>query len=100
MPAGTRLFAAPYSPRERFGAQSETALRRSTGRCRWRRSFSPVAAIRDQRRRFTRREPVCHLFGDDKTWVPRSVCADGDHVDVGDSDLEVENWWLRKEGML
>lgn len=33
-------------------------------------------------------------------WVPRSVCLDGDALDVGDDDLIVADWWLEKEGLL
>lgn len=36
--------------------------------------------------------------GEDQ-WVPRSVCLDGDSLNVGDEDLVVENWWLRKAGI-
>jgi hypothetical protein len=32
-------------------------------------------------------------------WIPRSVCLDGDSIDVGDDDLIVANWWLEKEGL-
>lgn len=39
--------------------------------------------------------------GDDTAfWVPRSACRDGDNVDDDDTDLIVENWWLRREGRL
>lgn len=33
-------------------------------------------------------------------WIPRSVCLDGDALDVGDDDLIVADWWLEKEGLL
>ena len=35
---------------------------------------------------------------DDAFWIPRPVCRDGDAIDDEDTDLIVENWWLRKEG--
>ena len=35
----------------------------------------------------------------EEQWVPRSVCLDGDSLNVGDEDLVVENWWLRKAGI-
>ena len=38
--------------------------------------------------------------GSDKTWVPRSAIEDGDAVEVGCEDLQIENWWLRKNGHL
>lgn len=36
----------------------------------------------------------------DEHWIPRSVCLDGDALDVGDADLIVADWWLEKEGLL
>lgn len=33
-------------------------------------------------------------------WIPRSVCLDGDALEVGDDDLIVADWWLEKEGLL
>lgn len=34
-----------------------------------------------------------------ETWIPRSVCIDGEDVEVGDSDLIVADWWLDKNGV-
>lgn len=36
---------------------------------------------------------------DVERWIPRSVCADGDDVEVGDTDLVIKTWWARKEGL-
>lgn len=33
-------------------------------------------------------------------WVPRSVCLEGDALDVGDADVVIADWWLEKEGLL
>lgn len=38
-------------------------------------------------------------FGDDEFWIPRSVCLDGDAVDVNDTDVTVADWWLEQEGI-
>lgn len=32
-------------------------------------------------------------------WVPRSVCRDGDSLEVGDTDIEVQRWFAEKEGL-
>jgi hypothetical protein len=32
-------------------------------------------------------------------WIPRSVCLEGDMLDVGDTDIIVADWWLEKEGL-
>ncbi len=37
-------------------------------------------------------------YGD--IWIPRSACEGGDTLGVGDEDLFVVNWWLRREGLL
>lgn len=37
-------------------------------------------------------------FGD--VWIPRSACEAGESLSVGDDDIRVSNWWLRREGML
>lgn len=38
--------------------------------------------------------------GDDGyVWVPRSVIVDGDHAEVGDTDLEVASWFVEREGL-
>lgn len=34
-----------------------------------------------------------------EVWVPRSVCLDGDMIEEGDTDLEVETWFAEKEGL-
>lgn len=36
---------------------------------------------------------------DAKYWVPRSVCLDGDSVEVGDTDRVIQDWWAKKEGV-
>lgn len=36
--------------------------------------------------------------GDDReVWVPRSVCEDGDSLDVGDTDICVSRWFAERE---
>lgn len=37
---------------------------------------------------------------DREVWIPRSVCLEGDALDVGDTDLLVADWFLEKEGLL
>ncbi|WP_048647528.1 hypothetical protein [Nitratireductor soli] len=37
---------------------------------------------------------------DQEIWIPRSVCLEGDTLDVGDTDLIVADWWLEQEGLL
>lgn len=37
---------------------------------------------------------------DREVWIPRSVCLEGDALDVGDTDLIVADWFLEKEGLL
>ena len=44
-------------------------------------------------------EAVLIVVDGEEQWVPRSVCLDGDSLNVGDEDLVVENWWLRKAGI-
>lgn len=39
-------------------------------------------------------------LGDREVWVPRSVCLEGDMLDVGDTDLIVADWFIEKEGLL
>lgn len=39
-------------------------------------------------------------FGDREVWVPRSVCLEGDALDVGDTDLIVADWYVQQEGLL
>jgi hypothetical protein len=37
---------------------------------------------------------------DDKThWIPRSLCEDGDRLDVGDTDVSVAKWFAIKEDL-
>lgn len=36
---------------------------------------------------------------DFQTWVPRSVCQDGDMLDIGHKDLTVKYWFVEKEGL-
>lgn len=46
--------------------------------------------------------PRAVLFRTDtgiETWIPRSVCLDGDTIDVGDTDLVVAEWFCEKEGL-
>lgn len=33
------------------------------------------------------------------TWVPRSVCDDGEAIGVGDTDMSVREWFADKEGL-
>lgn len=35
-----------------------------------------------------------------EVWIPRSVCLEGDALDVGDTDMIVADWFLEKEGLL
>jgi hypothetical protein len=48
-------------------------------------------------------EKACQflLNGGKKVWVPKSVIADVDDYEVGDSDLtiSVEEWFAEKEGL-
>ena len=37
---------------------------------------------------------------DQEHWIPRSVCCDGDHIDEGDTDVNVGTWWGEREGLL
>lgn len=37
---------------------------------------------------------------DRELWVPRSVCLEGDALDVGDTDIIVAAWFAEKEGLL
>lgn len=34
------------------------------------------------------------------TWVPRSVVQDGDEIEIGETDLCVQAWFVEKEGLL
>jgi hypothetical protein len=34
-----------------------------------------------------------------ETWIPRSVCDDGDRLGKGDTDIVVEQWFATKEGL-
>lgn len=34
-----------------------------------------------------------------EVWAPRKVCLEGDMLDVGDTDIIVADWWLKKEGL-
>lgn len=40
---------------------------------------------------------VEHIHGEQ--WFPRRVLLDGDTLDVGDSDIEVRTWFIRKQGI-
>lgn len=48
----------------------------------------------------TTERAVLIVYEDEEYWVPRSVCLDGDSLQVGDDDLIVADWWLEKEGLL
>lgn len=38
--------------------------------------------------------------GGEEYWIPRSVIEDGDELDEGDNgEIEVADWFLRKEGL-
>lgn len=37
---------------------------------------------------------------DRELWIPRSVCLEGDALDVGDTDIIVAAWFAEKEGLL
>jgi len=39
-------------------------------------------------------------LGDREVWIPRSVCLEGDALDVGDTDLIVADWFIEQEGLL
>ena len=32
-------------------------------------------------------------------WIPRSVCEDGDSIEVGDEELYVARWFLDRQGL-
>lgn len=49
--------------------------------------------------RTTERAVLIDLDGDE-TWIPRSVCRDGEHIDESWTEIEVANWWLRQEKLL
>lgn len=34
-----------------------------------------------------------------ETWIPRSVCIDGDDVEEGDTDILVARWFADQEGL-
>ncbi len=34
-----------------------------------------------------------------QTWIPRSVCEEGDSLEEGDDDVRVERWFAEKEGL-
>lgn len=34
-----------------------------------------------------------------EAWIPRSVCLDGDTIDVGDTDIVAAEWFCEKEGL-
>lgn len=34
---------------------------------------------------------------DIEKWIPRSLCMDGDTLDVGDNDVVVDQWYAMKE---
>lgn len=36
---------------------------------------------------------------DDDFWVPRKWCRDGDTLDTGSTDIEIQRWWLVKKGL-
>lgn len=36
---------------------------------------------------------------DEDFWCPRRVIRDGDTLEQGDTDLDIETWWLRKKGL-
>jgi hypothetical protein len=36
----------------------------------------------------------------DEVWIPRSVCIDGDELAEDDTNIEVQAWWIEKEGII
>lgn len=36
-------------------------------------------------------------FPDDVAWIPRSVTYLGEEVDLGDTAIEVDRWWVDKQ---
>lgn len=32
-------------------------------------------------------------------WIPRSVCDEGDILEIGDTDISVREWFADKEGL-
>jgi hypothetical protein len=32
-------------------------------------------------------------------WVPRSVCENGDELDIGDTDICVQRWFAEREDL-
>jgi hypothetical protein len=34
-----------------------------------------------------------------ETWIPRSLCEDSDDLCKGDTDIVVQEWFARKEGL-
>lgn len=43
---------------------------------------------------------VLVLHDDVERWIPRSVCVDGDDLDIDDTDISVCAWWAEQEGIL
>lgn len=37
---------------------------------------------------------------DAPVWLPRSACFEGEHIETGATDIEVENWKLEQEGLI
>jgi hypothetical protein len=35
----------------------------------------------------------------EEKWIPRSLCEDGDQLDMGDRDVVVQQWFADKEGL-
>lgn len=38
-------------------------------------------------------------FGGNDVWIPRKVVRHGDQVKVGDTDIMVKEWFVKKEGI-
>ena len=42
---------------------------------------------------------VCLSKNGADTWVPRSVCMDGDALTEGDTDITVKSWYASRDGL-
>ncbi len=49
--------------------------------------------------RTTEAAVLVRLESGEEKWIPRSVCLEGDALDVGDSEVIVADWWIEKEGL-
>lgn len=43
---------------------------------------------------------VVHTRTGVKTWIPRSLCDDGEALSLHDTDIVVKTWFADKEGLI